>query len=403
MKNLFIIFSIINTFIFCFCDTESRESDIILIGINDKNLKEYEGQWPLTNGMSFNSYLIVDEKIMILNGVEKHYENEWLEKIQKNLKGREPDFILIQHMEPDASESLQLLLQKYPKIKIISSNKSFSLMKKYFNEDFKEKQILVKNDERIGLGKHILHVIETPMVHWPEVIVVYDEYSKTLFSCDTFGKFGVTEVNEPWDDEARRYYYGIIGKNGKHVQSFLKKISNFEIRNIFPNHGPILTQNIEHYISIYDKWSKYEYEEDGVVIVYSTVHGHTKIAVDKLEEKLKSLGIKYIIHNLSFSHVSNIVADAFKYSKLVLATINYHDGIYPFMRIFLNLLVSKNYQNRIVSIIENYSWKSNHGVVIIEKLKSCKNLTFPHKPICIHSSVKPEDIEEINNLAAELS
>lgn len=403
MKNLIIFFALINTLIFCFCDKKSSESDIILIGINDNNLKEYEGQYPLSNGMSFNSYLIMDEKIIILNGVENHYGNQWLENIHKNLNGREPDFMLIQHMEPDASESLQLLIQKYPKIKIISSNKSFSLMKKYFKEDFRENQIIVKEDEEIVLGKHILHVIETPMVHWPEVIILYDSYSKTLFSCDAFGTFGVTDINEQWDDEARRYYYAIIGKYDKHVQSFLKKISNFEIKNIFPNHGPILTQNIEHYISLYDKWSKYEYEEDGVVIVYSTVHGHTKLAVDKLEEKLKSLGVKYIIHNLSFSHAFNIVADAFKYSKLVLATINYHDGIYPFMRIFLNLLVSRNYQNRIVSIIENYSWKSNNGVIMTKKLKNCKNLTFPHQPICIHSSVKAEDIEEINNLANELS
>jgi flavorubredoxin len=403
MKILLILSTIINILIFCFCDTKTSESDIIFIGINDKNLKEYEGQFPLSNGMSFNSYLIIDEKIIIINGVEKQYENEWLENIQKNIKGREPDFILIQHMEPDASESLQLLLKNYPKIKIISSFKSFSLMKKYYEEEFKENRIIAKEGDELNLGKHTLHVIETPMVHWPEVIVVYDSFSKILFSCDAFGKFGVIDASEKWEDEARRYYFGIIGKYGKQVQSLLKKISKFEIKNIFPNHGPILTQNIEHYISLYDKWSKYEYEEDGVAIVYSTVHGHTKVAVDKLEEKLKSLGVKYIIHNLSFSHVSNVVADAFKYSKLVLATINYHDGIYPFMRIFLNLLITRNYQNRLVSIIENYSWKSNNGVVITEKLKNCKNLTFLHQAICIHSSVKAEDIEEINNLANKLS
>ena len=404
MKKLLIFSTIIYTLIFGFCGNEQiSENSIIFIGINDKNLKEYEGQFPLPNGMSFNSYLIIDEKIIIINGVENLYGNEWLENIQKNLKEREPDFILIQHMEPDASESLKLLIQKYPKIKIISSDKSFSLMKKYYKEDFTGNKIIVKGGDEINLGRHILHIIETPMIHWPEVIVAYDSHSKTLFSCDAFGKFGTIDANELWDDEARRYYFGIIGKYGKQVQSLLKKISNYEIKNIFPNHGPILTQNIEHYVSLYDKWSKYDYEEDGVVIVYSTVHGHTKVAVDKLEEKLKSLGVKYITHNLSFSHASNVIADAFKYSKLVLATINYHDGIYPFMRIFLNLLITRKYQNRVVSIIENYSWKSNNGVVITNKLKDCKNLVLPYPTISIHSSVKPENIEEINNLAIELS
>lgn len=404
MKNLLIFSILINTLIFCFFEKiKANENSIIFIGINDKNLKEYERQFPLSKGMSFNSYLIIDEKIIIINGVENHYENEWLENIQKNLKERKPDFILIQHMEPDASESLKLLLKRYPKIKIISSNKSFSLMQKYYKDDFKENKVIVKEGDEINLGQHILHVIEAPMIHWPEVIFVYDSYSKTLFSCDAFGKFGTIDANEPWEDEARRYYFNIIGKYGKQVQFLLKKISNYEIKKIFPNHGPILTKNIEYYISLYDKWSKYDYEEDGVVIVYSSVYGHTKVAVDILAEKLKDLGVKYIIHNLSFSHVSNVVADAFKYSKMVLATINYHDGIYPFIRIFLNLLITRKYQNRIISIIENYSWKSNNGIVIINKINNCKNLIFLHKTISIHSSVKPENVEEINILANKLA
>ena len=404
MKKLLIFSSIINILIFCSCNSlKTSENSITLIGINDKNLKEYEGKISLSNGMSFNSCLIIDEKILIINGVQKEYENEWLEKIQKNLKEKEPDFVLIQHMEPDCSESLKILIERYPKIKIISSSKSFSLMKRYYNNDFSKNKIIAKEGDKINLGNHILQIIEAPMVHWPEVIVAYDSYSETLFSGDAFGKFGVNDNNEQWDEEARIYYFAIIGSFGKHVEALLKKISNLKIKNIYPNHGPILTKNIEHYISLYDKWSRYEPEEDGVVIVYSTVYGHTKVVVDKLEEKLKTLGVKYIIHNLSFSHISNVIADAFKYSKLVLATINYHDGIYPSIRIFLNSLISKNYQNRVVSIIENYSWKSNNGAVIIKKLGNCKNLIFPYKVIPIHSSIKEEDIENINNLAIELS
>ena len=402
MKLLF--FSVlINSLIFCLCESkETCENSVIFVGINDKNIKEYEGQYPLSNGMAFNSYLILDEKILIINGVQSRYENEWLNNINKNLEKREPDFILIQSMEPDTSESLKVLLNKFPKIKILSSQKSFSLMKKYYKEDFPNNTIRVKEGDELNLGKHILHFMEAPMIHWPGAIITYDSYSKTLFSCNAFGKFGANDVNEPWDDEARRFYFSILGKYGTNVQSFLKKISNFEINNIYPNHGPTLTQNINHYLSLYDKWSKYMPEEDGVVIVYSTVHGHTKVAVDKLEEKLKSLGVKYIIHNLSFSHVSNVVSDSFKYSKLFIATINYHDGIYPFVRIFLNLLMSRNYQNRAVSIIENYSWKLNNGNVLMKKLMNCKNLTFPYQVISINSSVKESDIEIINKLAIEL-
>ena len=403
MKKLLFFSAIINSLIFCLCEPKkSSENSIIFVGINDKNIKEYEGQYPLSNGMAFNSYLILDEKILIINGVQSRYENEWLNNINKNLEKREPDFILIQSMEPDTSESLKVLLNKFPKIKILSSQKSFSLMKKYYKEDFPNNTIRVKEGDELNLGKHILHFMEAPMIHWPGAIITYDSYSKTLFSCNAFGKFGANDVNEPWDDEARRFYFSILGKYGTNVQSFLKKISNFEINNIYPNHGPTLTQNINHYLSLYDKWSKYMPEEDGVVIVYSTVHGHTKVAVDKLEEKLKSLGVKYIIHNLSFSHVSNVVSDAFKYSKLVIATINYHDGIYPFVRIFLNLLMSRNYQNRAVSIIENYSWKLNNGNVLMKKLMNCKNLTFPYQVISINSSVKESDIENINKLAIEL-
>ena len=239
------------------------------------------------------------------------------------------------------------------------------------------------------------------MIHWPEVMMTYDKYSKTFFSCDAFGKFGANDINEPWEDEARRFYYGIFGKYDKQIQILLNKIKNFEIKNIYP--GPILTENINHYISLYDKWSKYIPEEKGVAIVYASIYGHTKTAIDKLAEKLKSLNVKYIIHNLSFSHISDIVADAFKYSHLVVGSITYHDGIYPSVRILINTLVNSNYQNRNVSIIENYSWKPNKGAAIIGKLTKCKNITFYKHVISINSSAKEKDIENINQLALELA
>jgi flavorubredoxin len=339
---------------------------------------------------------------MIIDGVEKSYRNEWLSNIQKILNRKEPDFILIQHAEPDSSGSFIALMELYPKIKVVSSMKSFSLLKKYYKKDFNENRIIIKEGDTINLGKHILHFIEAPMIHWPEVIMTYDEYSKSFFSSDAFGKFGANDIDEPWEDEARRFFYGILGKYEKQVQSLLNKLKNFEIKNIYPGHGPILTEKIDHYISLYDKWSKFIPEEKGVVIVYASIYGHTKIAIDKLIEKLKSLNVKYVVHNLSFSHISDIVADAFKYSNLVLGSITYHDDIYPSMRIFINTLVNSNYQNRFVSIIENYSWKSNKGGALMKKLSNCKNLSFYKQVISINSSAKERDIENINQLALEL-
>ena len=404
MNKLLFFFALINLLSFCWSDKGKPESkDIINIGINDKTLKEYEGQFPLPNGMSFNSYLIIDEKILIINGVEKKYEDEWLKNLQNSLGGREPDYILILHMELDSSESLEALVKKYPKVKIVSSKKSFILMKKYFKEDFSKNSQEVKEGDELTLGKHTLHFITAPMIHWPDVLLAYDSLTQSLFSCDIFGTFGTNDEEGPWDDEGRRFYYSVIGKYGEQVQSLLQKLTGFQIKNIFPNHGPALSENLDHYLSLYDKWSKYLPEEEGVVIAYSSIHGNTKVAVDKLAEKLKSLGVKFIIHNLSFSHVSNVVSDAFKYTKLVLASVTYHDGIYPFMRVLLNFLVSRNYQSRQVSIIENYSWKPNHGSVLLKKLKNCKNLDLSQQVVAINSGVKNDDIKNIEALAVQLS
>jgi flavorubredoxin len=254
MNKLLIFFALINLLNFCWCDKGKPESkDIINIGINDKTLKEYEGQFPLPNGMSFNSYLIIDEKILIINGVEKKYEDEWLKNLQNSLGGREPDYILILHMELDSSESLETLVKKYPKVKIVSSKKSFILMKKYFKEDFSKNSQEVKEGDELTLGKHTLHFITAPMIHWPDVLLTYDSFTQSLFSCDVFGTFGTNDVEAPWDDEGRRFYYSVIGKYGEQVQSLLKKLSGFQIKNIFPNHGPALSENLDHYLSLYDK------------------------------------------------------------------------------------------------------------------------------------------------------
>ena len=379
------------------------DNSIINIGINDKTLKMYEDQFPLTNGMSFNSFLIKDDKIMVVDGVGKRYEKEWLENLEKELEGKDPDFLLIQHMEPDSIESINSLLKKYSKIVIVSSQKSFNMMIKYMKNDFSKNSLVVKEGDKLELGKHILTFIEAPMVHWPEVIMTYDSFTQTLFTSDSFSKFGANDIEEPWEDEARRFYFGILGKFASHVQKVVQKISTLNIKNIYPSHGQILTENIPYYISFYDKWSKYIPEEDGVVIVYSSVYGHTKVAVDRLAEKLKSLGVKYIIHNLSFSHVSQVVADSFKYSKLVIASITYHDGIYPFVRIFVNYLISRNYQSRTVSIIENHSWRPNKGAVLMQKFSNCKDLILPKEVLSIRSTVKDDDLEKINNLANYLA
>jgi flavorubredoxin len=382
------------------------EEGIKYIGVNDHYehyIHSIEGPNPVPNGSAYNSYVIIDEKIIIIDGIHEFYQNKWLENLNKALQGRVPDFILIQHMEPDHSGNLDILIKLFPNIKIISTSKSFLMMKNFFNNDYNNSRLIVKEGDEINLGKHKLHFIEAPMVHWPEVVLTYDSYTKSLFSCDAFGKFGANDIDEPWDDEARRFYFGILSKYGKYVQYLLNKLSKFEIKNIYPGHGPILTENISHYFNLYEKWSKYIPEEEGVVIVYSSIYGHTKVAVDILAEKLKALNIKYIIHNLSFSDISKVISDAFRYTKLVIASITYHNGIYPFVRRFLNHLISKNYQSRFVAYIENYSWEPNNGAELIKKLKNCKNINLFYPIISINSSVKSKDIEKLNELVEKLS
>ena len=376
------------------------------IGLDD-HYEHYEatieGPNPVPHGAAYNSYVIIDEKILIVEGIHEFYLNKWLEKLEKALEGRNPDYILIHHMEPDHSGNLMELIKRYPKIKVISSSKSFSMMKNFFGNDFADRRIVVKEGDKIELGKHVLHIIEAPMIHWPEVIISYDSFTKSLFSCDIFGKFGANDFDEPWDDEGRRFYFGILSIYGGQVQTLLKKLSKIEIRNIYPGHGQIITENIDHYISLYDKWSKYIPEEEGVVIVYSSIYGHTKVAVDKLAEKLSSLKVKYSIHDISKSHWTNIIAEAYKYSSLVLASIMVDDDISPSMKEFIEILSSFHYQNRKVGFMENGSWNPKSNRIMKSLLANCKNLEFFKNSVTINVSLNEKSISQINALASEIA
>ncbi len=382
------------------------KNGIKYLGIND-HYEHYEGTLegpnPVPNGAAYNSYVIIDEKILIVDGIHEYYHNQWIQNLNKALEGRIPDYLLIQHMEPDHSGNIINLINLYPNVKIISSMKSFIMMKNFCGSDFNENRIIIKEGDTINLGKHILHFIEAPMIHWPEVIMTYDEYSKSFFSCDAFGKFGANDIDEPWEDEARRFFYGILGKYEKQVQSLLNKLKNFEIKNIYPGHGPILTEKIDHYISLYDKWSKFIPEQNGVVIVYSSIYGHTKIAIDKLIEKLKSLNVKYVVHNISKSHWTQIISDAFKYNSLVLASITINGDIYAPMRQLIEILALFNYQQRNVGLIENGSWSPNSNQIMKSILSDCKDLKFMKNEVRLDVSLDEKSTSKINDLAEEIA
>jgi len=382
------------------------KNGIKYIGVNDHYehyLETIEGPNPVPNGAAYNSYVIIDEKILIVDGIHEFYLKQWLGNLEKALEGRKPDFILIHHMEPDHSGNLKELIKLYPQLKIISSSKSFAMMKNFFDNDFEERRIIVKEGDTINLGKHVLHFIEAPMIHWPEVIITYDSFTQTLFSCDAFGKFGANDIDEPWDDEGRRFYFGIVSKYGEHVQILLSKLSKYEIKNIYPGHGPIITENINHYISLYDTWSKYLPEEEGVLIVYSTIYGHTKVAVDKLAEKLNSLGVKYVIYNISKTHWTKIIADAFKFNSLVLASVMIDDDISPSMKEFVEILTSFDYQNRKVGFMENGSWNPKANKIMKSMLTVCKDISFFTNSVTINASLNENNMSQINDLALEIA
>lgn len=378
-------------------------NDIKYIGVNDHNIDLFEGQYIVPNGMAYNSYAIIDEKIAIMDTVDASFTHEWLDNIQAALGTRKPDYLIVQHMEPDHSANIYTFTKSYPNAKIVSSSKSFAMMKQFFGTDFSDKQIVIKEGDTLSLGKHTLSFVGAPMVHWPEVMVTYDLYDKVLFSADGFGKFGALDVDEDWACEARRYYIGIVGKYGKQVQNLLAKASGLDIQIICPLHGPVLTENLGYYINLYNTWSSYTPEDEGIVIAYTSVYGNTKKAVFKLEELLKSKGApRVVIHDLARCDMAEAVEDAFRYSKLVLATTTYNSEIFPFMREFINHLTERNFSNRTVSFIENGSWAPMATKVMKGMLEKCKNLTYTDSGVKIMSSLNEESNLQLDELSGEL-
>ena len=378
-------------------------NDIKYIGVNDHKIDLFEGQYIVPNGMAYNSYLIVDDKIAVMDTVDASFTHEWLDNLQNALNGRAPDYLVVQHMEPDHSANIYNFVKAYPNAKIVSSSKAFTMMKQFFGTDFSDKQVVVKEGDSLNLGKHILNFVGAPMVHWPEVIVTYDSYDKVLFSADGFGKFGALDVEEDWACEARRYYIGIVGKYGAQVQSLLKKASTLDIEKICPLHGPILTENLGYYIGLYNTWSSYQPESEGIVIAYTSVYGNTKKAVIMLEEKLRAMGCpKVVVIDLARCDMAEAVEDAFRYDKLVLATTTYNAEIFPFMREFINHLTERNFANRTVAFIENGSWAPMAYKVMKGMLEKSKNITYTENNVKIMSALNEESMEQLDNLAKEL-
>ena len=377
--------------------------DIKYIGVNDHDIDLFEGQYIVENGMAYNSYAVIDDKIAIMDTVDAYFTDEWLENIEKALGGRTPDYLIIQHMEPDHSANITNFVDRYPNVKIVASAKAFVMMKNFFGIDFSDKSIVVGEGDTLNLGKHTLSFITAPMVHWPEVIVTYDNFDKVLFSADGFGKFGALDVDEDWACEARRYYFGIVGKYGVQVQSLLKKAAALDIKTICPLHGPVLKENLGYYIDLYNTWSSYGVESEGVVIAYTSVYGNTKKAAEELAEKLKSKGCEKVsVNDLARCDMAEAVEDAFRYGKLVLATTTYNADIFTFMREFINHLTERNFQNRKIGLIENGSWAPMAAKVMKASFEKSKNITFCDTVVKINSALNDESKAEIEKLAEEI-
>lgn len=377
--------------------------DIKYIGVNDHQIDLFEGQYKVPNGMSYNSYIIMDEKIAVFDTVDKNFTHEWLDNISKVLNNRKPDYLIIQHMEPDHSANIANFLKIYPDTIVVANKKTFTMIGNFFNSDIYKYSKVVEDGEALVLGKHKLMFVFAPMVHWPEVMVTYDETDKVLFSADGFGKFGALDIEEAWADEARRYYIGIVGKYGMQVQNLLKKASKLQIDMICPLHGPVLKENLGYYLDLYNTWSSYSVEKEGICIAYTSVYGATKKAVELLKDKLIIEGAKEIvIHDLARDDMSVCVADAFKYGKLILATTTYNADIFPFMKEFINHLTERNFQNRTVGFIENGSWAPLAKKTMQAMLANSKQITYLEHNVSIMSSIKPNNKEEIELMAKEL-
>lgn len=377
--------------------------DIRYVGVDDHEIDLFEGQYTVPNGMAYNSYVIIDEKIAVMDTVDARFTHRWLDNIENALDGRKPDYLIVQHMEPDHSANIANFMKAYPNAVIVSSAKAFTMMQNFFGTDFAEGRIVVGEGDTLSLGAHTLTFVAAPMVHWPEVIVTYDSHDKVLFSADGFGKFGALDTDEDWACEARRYYIGIVGKYGAQVQALLKKAAGLQLEKICPLHGPILTENLGYYINLYNTWSSYGVESDGIMIAYTSVYGNTKKAVELLAEKLREKGCpKVVINDLARCDMAEAVEDAFRYGRIVLATTTYNADIFPFMREFIEHLTERNFQNRTVAFIENGSWAPLASKVMKGMLENCKNLTFADTTVKIKSALSTESKEQIEALANEL-
>lgn len=377
--------------------------DIRYIGVNDHDVDLFEGQYTVENGMSYNSYVILDEKVAVMDTVDAHFGVEWLQNLEMELNGRRPDYLVVQHMEPDHSANIAVFMETYPEAQIVSSAKAFVMMQQFFGTDFPERKVVVGEGSTLKLGRHTLTFVTAPMVHWPEVIVTYDSTDKVLFSADGFGKFGALDVEEDWADEARRYYIGIVGKYGAQVQALLKKAAALDIAIICPLHGPVLNENLGYYLDKYNTWSSYAVEDEGVVIAYTSIYGHTKEAVEELAEKLNQRGCpNVVVADLARCDMAEAVADAFRYSKLVLATTTYNATIFPHMQNFIDHLTARNYQGRTVGMIENGAWAPMAAKVMKKMLETSKNLTYTDTTVTVKCALNDASRAQIDALADEL-
>ena len=377
--------------------------DIRYIGVNDHQVDLFEGQYPVPNGIAYNSYVILDEKIAVMDTVDANFTQPWLQNLSAALEGRQPDYLIVQHMEPDHAANVDRFLELYPEAVVVASAKAFAMMKGFFGTDYADRRMVVGEGDTLCLGVHTLTFVTAPMVHWPEVIVTYDSHDKVLFSADGFGKFGALDVSEPWDDEARRYYIGIVGKYGAQVQALLKKAAALDIQMICPLHGPVLTENLGHYLNLYDIWSSYRVESEGIVIAYTSIYGNTKTAVELLAQRLKDKGEKVVVHDLARCDMSEAISDAFRYGKLVLATTTYNGDVFPFMKTFLHGLTERNFRGRTVGLIENGSWAPVAAKVMQQILSECRELRFTDTTVRIRSALDDASRAQLEAMADELT
>lgn len=376
--------------------------DVRYIGVSDHDLDLFEGQYEVPDGMAYNSYVILDEKIAVFDTVDKKFGDEWLDNLKNELNGRTPDYLVVLHMEPDHSANIAKFAGVYKDAKIVSSAAAFRMMKAYFGDEFTNRRIVVKEGDKLNLGKHELTFVGAPMVHWPEVIVAYESSEKLLFSADAFGKFGAFDVKADWACEARRYYFGIVGKYGVQAQNLLKKAAALDIEKILPLHGPSLTENLGYYLGLYNTWSSYGIESEGVTIAYTSVYGHTEKAVKLLKEEIEKAGVKVAVHDLARCDESEAVEDAFRYGKLVLATTTYNASIFPFMQNFINALTERNYKNRKIGLIENGSWAPAAAKIMRAAFENSENIEFCPTTVKIVGAVSEENEEQIRSLAKEI-